>query len=208
MRASGWERVVPLAGVAFVVLSVVGFALIGEVGRTSTPSPEQINDLLSDRPTLRVIGSYLSLLAVPFLVLFAASIYRTLRRGVGDEAWLPALSLAGGVVAGAALLVAFAVILQASIRADSAEGLGPDAAVVFYDVYRIVLSASGLGFAILVGAAAMESYRTQSFPRWLSWLSGGVALGLISPLFFFFVFIAFIWVLVVSVWMFRAALRG
>ena len=80
MRASGWERVVPLAGVAFVVLSVVGFALIGEVGRTSTPSPEQINDLLSDRPTLRVIGSYLSLLAVPFLVLFAASIYQTLRR--------------------------------------------------------------------------------------------------------------------------------
>ena len=208
MSASRWERGVPLAGVVFALLIFIGFGLIGQVGRTSTPSAEQIDDLLTDRAPLRLFGVYLSLVAIPFLVLFSGRLYSSLRIVGSGTRWLSMVSFAGGVVAAAPLLVGFAAIGQATIRADSAEGLGPDSAIVFYDLYRSLLTASAMGFAIFIGAAAVESYRTRAFPRWLSWTSGAVAIGLVSPLFFFFVFIAIIWVLAVSVWLFREALRS
>lgn len=203
MGVSRWEHSAPLSGAAFVVLYFVGFGLIGEVGRTSTPTPEEILDLLTDGASSRLIGVYLSLVALALLLWFAGSIRATLRAAEGGPGRLSAVAFGGGVAAASALLVGFAAIGQATIRADSSQGLGSDAAVVFYDLYRSTLTASGIGFAVLVGATSVVAHRTEVFPPWLVWSSAVVAVGCVSPLFFFFVFLAIIWVLVVSIWLFR-----
>ncbi len=202
MSVSRWERLAPLTGAAFVVLYFVGFGLIGEVGRTSTPTSVQIVDLLTDGSRPRLVGVYLSLVSVTFLLWFVGSVRVTLRGAEGALGRLSAVAFGGGVAAGAALLIGFASIGAATMRADSTQGIGPEAAIVFYDLYRSLLSVSAIGFGVLIGAAAVVAFRTGAFPPWLTWSSAFVAIGLVSPVLFFFVFIALIWVLVVSIWLF------
>ena len=203
MSASRWERLAPLTGAAFTVLYFVGFGLIGEVGGTSTPSPGEIVDLLEDGPVQILVGVYLSLVSVAFLLWFLGSLRTKLRVGEGGTGRLSAVALGGGVAAATAMVLSFASIGQAAVRADSGEGISPEAALVFYDLYRAILGgAVPIGFAVLIGATSVVSFRTRVFPAWLLWSSVVVAIGLVSPLLFIFVFFAFIWVLVVSVWLF------
>jgi hypothetical protein len=203
MTASRWDRMAPLAGAASVVLYFVGFALIGEVGSTATPSSEQVVDLLEDGPVQIIVGVYISLVSVALLIWFVASLRSRLSVAEGGTGRLAATAFGGGLVAATALAVGFGSIGQAAFRAESDEGIHPEVAVVFYDLYRAILgSAVPIGFGVLIGATAIVAFRTQVFPSWLVWSSVVVAIGSVSPLLFFFVFIALIWVLVVSIWLF------
>lgn len=201
---SRWEKLAPLTGAVFFVLYVVGFALIGEVGGTSTPPAGEIVDLLEDGSTRILAGVYMSLVSVAFLLWFVGSVRSTLRGAEGSPGRLSGVAFGGGVAAGAAMAVSYAPIGQAAMRAGSDDGIGPEAALVFYDFYRAILGAAApIGFAVLIGAAAVVSFRTQLFPPWLMWASVVIAIGLVSPLLFIFLLVAFLWVLVVGIWLFN-----
>ena len=199
-----WERLARLTGVGFVVLFVLGMGLIGEVGGTSTPSSDEIVDLLHDGPTRILVGAYLSLVASAFLLWFVGSLRSTLsiaERGTGR---LSAVAFGGGTAATAALVVSHAAIAAAAMRAASAGGITPDAAMVFHDLHRIVLGvAVPIGLAVTVGATAMVSFRTGLLPGWLARFSAVLAIALVSPLLFFFLLLGIVWVLVVSIWLYR-----
>jgi hypothetical protein len=203
VSVSWWQRLAPLTGAAFVVLYFVGFLLIGEVGETSTPAPSEIVDLIEDGPVQVLVGAYLSLVSAAFLLWFAGILRATLRVGEGDPGRFSAVAFGGGVAAATAMSIGFALMAQAALRAESDEGIAPETALVFYDLYRAVLVGPvPIGFAALIGATAVVSFRTQVFPSWLTWSSAVVAVGLVSPLLFIFVIVGFIWVLVVSIWLF------
>jgi hypothetical protein len=200
-----WDRFVSLSGVGFVVLYLAGFGLIGEVGGTSTPSAAEIGDLFSADPTRTLVGAYLSLLSLVFLLLFVGSLRSTLRIAEGANGRLSATASGGGVAVAAVLAVGFAVIVGAAMRADSVEGLSPDVGLVFYDIYQATLVATAVGFAVLIGSTAVVAFRTKGFPGWLAWASAIVAIGLITPIGFFFVFLALMWVFIASIWLFVSA---
>lgn len=203
MTALRLDRVAPLAGAASIVLYFAGFALIGEVGSTATPSSEQVVDLLEDSPVQIIVGVYISLVSVALLIWFVAILHSRLRIAEGGTGWLAATAFGGGLVAATALAVGFASIGQAAFRAESDDGINPEVAVVFYDLYRAILgSAVPIGFGVLIGATAIVTFRSQAFPAWLVWSSVVVAIGSVSPLLFIFALIALIWVLVVSIWLF------
>jgi hypothetical protein len=46
---------------------------------------------------------------------------------------------------------------------------------------------------------AVVSFRTGVLPRWLAWVSGVVALGLLTPISYIFLGVALIWLVVVSI---------
>lgn len=203
VSVSWWQRLAPLTGAGFVVLYFVGFAFIGEVGSTSTPTPGEVVDLLEDGPVQVLVGAYLSLVSAAFLLWFAGILRATLRAGEGDAGRFSAVAFGGGVAAATAMSIGFAVMAQAALRAESDEGIDPETALVFYDLYRAILGGPApIGFAALIGATAVVSFQTRVFPTWLTWSSAVVAVGLVSPLLFIFVVAAFIWVLVVSIWLF------
>lgn len=209
MRASRLDRVAPLAGAASIALYFIGFGLIGEVGGSATPSSEDVVDLLEDGPVRILVGVYISLLSVGLLLWFVASLRSGLRAAEGGAGRLSAAAFGGGVVAATAMSIGFASIGQAAMRANSDRGIDPETAVVFYDLYRAILGGPvPIGFAVLIGATTVLSFRAQVFPRWLGWASAVVAIGLLSPLLFFFVFVAFIWVVVVSIWLFIDGSNG
>jgi hypothetical protein len=205
VSVSWWQRLAPLTGAGFVVLYFTGSGLIGQVGSTSTPTTAEIVDLLEDGPVKVLVGAYLSLVAAALLIWFAGVIRARLRAGEGETGYFSAVAFGGGVAAATAMSIGFAVMAQAALRAESDEGIDPEVALVFYDLYRSILGGPApIGFAALIGATAVVSFRTRVFPRWLTWSSAIIAVGLISPLLFIFVVVAFIWVLVVSIWLFIA----
>jgi hypothetical protein len=192
-----------LTGAASIILYFVGFALIGEVGGTSTPSAEEVVDLLEDSPVQVLAGAYISLVSVALLVWFAARVRSTLFNVEGGTGRLSAAAFGGAVVAAAAMAVGFASIGQAALRADSARGIDPTAATLYYDLYRALLGGPlPVGMAVFIGATAAVSLRSALLPSWLAWASVAVAIGCVSPLLFIFAFIALVWVLVLSIWLF------
>jgi len=203
MKPSRWERLAPLTGAASIVLYFVGFGLIGEVSGSATPSADEVVELLEDSPDLRVVGAYVSLLSVALLLWFAATLRSRLRHSEGDAGGLAALAFGGAVVAAAALAVGFSSIAQGAMRASSSRGVDPEAATIYYDLYRAMLSgAVPIGMAVFIGATGTAALRTATLPRRLAWASIIVGIGCVSPLLFVFTFIALLWVLVVSIWLY------
>lgn len=195
------RRAAPLTGAASIVLYFVGFALIGEVSDTASPSPDRVVDHLEDGPVQILIGAYISLVSVVLLLLFAATLRSRLRVAEGGTGQFSAAALAGGVVAAAAMSVGFASIGQAALRAED-EAIDPQIATVLYDLYRAMLGGGvPIGFAVLIGATAIVSFRGELFPSWLAWASVVIAVGAATPLLHLFAFAAFVWVFVVSIWL-------
>jgi hypothetical protein len=196
------DRVSALTGAGFTVLYFIGFGLIGEISETATPSGSEVVELLSAHPLQTMVGAYLSLLSLVLLLWFVGRLRSTLREWEGSTGRLSATAFSGGSVVAAVLAVGFIVIGQAAARADSAGGLSPEVGIVFYDLYRSALVASAVGFAVLIGATAVIAFRSSEVPGWLAWISAVVAIGLITPVGFFFVLLALFWVLVASIWLF------
>jgi uncharacterized membrane protein len=73
-----------------------------------------------------------------------------------------------------------------------------------YDLYGQVL---GQGFAItmavFIGATAVVSLRTLMFPKWFGWVSALIAFGLLTPFAYAVLALVLVWLLVVSVWLYR-----
>lgn len=168
-----------LSGIAALVLSVGGFALIGAAGFALQPGPsrEDVAKAVSDGNTaLALAGVYLDTLGSLFLIAFAAYLAARLRRAEGEGGWLALASFASALLMVAAGLGDKAAYYAIFSRADS----GLDAAVgaALYDTATgfFVLFQALAGFFLLVtGGAAL---RTGALRRWLAW--AGVAIGAVS----------------------------
>jgi hypothetical protein len=196
-----WRRVAPLSGAVSIVLYFVGFALIGEVRGTASPSPDRVVDLLEGAPVQILIGAYISLVSVLLLLWFVVTLRSRLQVAGGGTGGFASLALAGGILAAAGMAVGFASIGQAAFRAED-EAIDPQIATILYDLYRAMLSGPmPIGFAALIGASAIVSFRCELFPSWLKWASVVVAVAAVSPLMFFAALFALAWVFVTSIWL-------
>jgi hypothetical protein len=57
--------------------------------------------------------------------------------------------------------------------------------------------------AVFIGATSVISLRTSMFPKWFGWASAIIALGLLSPIGYFVLAFALMWLLGVSIALFR-----
>ena len=72
------------------------------------------------------------------------------------------------------------------------------------DFYNTMIGQMGtFTFAILIGATGIVSLRKAIFPAWFGWLSLVIALGLITPFGYILLVVALIWLLGVSITLFR-----
>lgn len=196
-----WRRGAPLSGAVSIVLYFVGFALIGEISGTASPSPDRVVDLLEDGPVQILIGAYISLVSVPLLLWFVATLRSRILVAEAGTGPFATLAFGGGVVAAAGMSVGFASIGQAAFRAED-EAIDPQIATILYDLYRAMLSGPmPIGFAALIGASAIVSFRGDLFPTWLKWASVVIAVAAVSPLIGFAALFGLVWVFVVSIWL-------
>lgn len=196
------ERIAPLSGIVMVVFSIVGLILIGSFDYF--PTAERALEIFSDKPDrvqrgALIIGFY----GVVFLLLFSGTIFNALRNGEAGSGWLAASVLGGGVVTAIGMAIGSGIIWVAAARAGRIGDLTPEAALIMNELGLVMLAnLLSVGLAVFIGATGIGALQTHFLPSWFGWLSVVFAIGLLSPIHYIFEGLAFVWIAVVSIWLF------
>ncbi len=201
------ERLAPLTGAAALVLFSIGAALLGIYDYL--PGAERLQEVLSENATNVFAGGYIGSVSAFFMIWFSGSVFSALRKVEGGNGRLSSVALGGGVTAGAALALGFSAILASGARAGAEGGITPIEAVTMYDLYGQVLgSMFAIAMAVFIGATAVVLLRTLIFPRWFGWVSALIAVGLLTPVAYAVLALVLVWLLVVSIWLYRRGSTG
>jgi hypothetical protein len=204
MADSRWDRLASLAGVAFVLMVVAGLVITKAAGDSpadGATSEEMLAYYTNDSASAG-IGAYLwALSAVPFLW-FLASLRGTLRAVEGPSGRLSTAALAGGI-AGIALLVVSAACQFAAIDGAVDDVLSAEAAQALFALGTWAFVVAFFFMGVMTGATAIVALRTRLVPKWIAWTGLVIAVGLLTPAVFFVLFLFLVWIVVLSVALYR-----
>lgn len=193
-------RLAPLSGVVFVVLLVTAALVIGNFD--FMPPAGEVADFYQNDSTRIMTGAYLGLLATVFLLWFSGSIYSSLHRGESGSGRLAVSAFGGGVFASGLIALGFVATIAGAERAMLRGPIDPDAAAALFDLASLSASGAAFGFAAMLGAFAIAG-SWPGFPRWLTWASGVIAVGLLSPVNYIVLSLVVLWVPVVGIILYR-----
>jgi hypothetical protein len=196
------RRLLPLSGVLFVVVAlvaVIGFA--GDVPESTTPGTE-VASFYDDEQTRQVIGSFLWVASIPFLVFFAVAIAGFARSAEARTIW-------GYVVVGGSVMLGAILALLSAIQFAMTDGATNDVSPASLEALNLILGNGWVAFngalgVMMLGAAGCLLAAIRY--RWLGWVALLLGVALFIPFADFIALIlSLVWILVVSVVLFRAA---
>jgi len=194
------ERFAPLAGVLFTVIFAIAFLGGGSTPDTKASGQEVINHYDDAGGKLPVI---LALVISAVLFLFFAGFLRdVLRLSTTAPPWLATVAFGGAVIY--ALGLAMFAMSQIMLI-DAADLRDPTVAQALNIFDNDNFFPAVLGLTTILLATGWHTLRSHAFPVWLGWVS--VVLGVLAlagPLGFIAFLLFPIWVLVVSVLLYRA----
>jgi hypothetical protein len=200
-QSRGLARFAPLSGVAFVVFALAG-AIVESSGEPSD-FPGDVREIVSyytDHSSSILVGAYLGLLGVVFLIWFVGVLRARLRVAEGVDGSASAIAFGGGVAAAAMALGVHATNAGAAFRADEDNRIAPGQATALFDLQSGFFIAFAFALAVLIAATAVVALRTGALPRWIGYLSAVFAIGLIEPFAnWLFVIASPLWFLPVSI---------
>jgi len=186
----------PLAGVLCGLLIVVAWAASG----TGTPGdnatgPQVIRWYTAnhDRATL---GDLLVGLAMFFLVAFAATLVRHVRRG---DRWIAGGAFGGAVIAAVGLtcLLGFDLVL-----ATDTKYLTSGSAQTLILLENDFFLPAVLGFALFGVLAGLAVVAGRILPAWMGWVLFAIGVAaLVPPISWFAMLATALWVLIAGIWM-------
>jgi hypothetical protein len=168
------DRWAAASGIAFVVIFVVSFFTATKPPNSTKPNAEWVTYFLHHhRATL--ISAVLIGAAVMFFIWFAGSVGAALRNA--GEPRLAAVAFGGGIATATIGIVIGSVqgALAYRVAIDS-----PASVKAFVDVSYSLGVLISFPIAVLIGATAIASSRSNAFPRWWAAVSGGAAVVMIS----------------------------
>lgn len=199
MADSRWDRLAPLTGVAFVVLTVIGIV----VGSSGSPSdfPAQAVDAAEyyqDETDAIIISSWIGAVGAFFLFWFAGVVRARLR--AANER-LATTAFGGAVAAATAVLLMNAVNAVGALRADEYKRIDPAIAAIYNDLQGILIGVVlAVSLAVWIAATGVLALRTGALPRALGIVSLVIAVGLlIFPIAWAVTALGVLWALVLSI---------
>lgn len=189
------EWLVPLCGVAFVVLAVIGFAVGGEPPSSDDPAQEIVAHYADNSDSI-VVGAALVGLGAVFLVFFGGYLRKVLAEAEGPGGILSAVSLAG------AALLAMGAAIDSTISialAESAEDIEPAAVQALQALWDNDWIPVALGIEVFLLATGLSIVRHRALPAWLGWVAIVLVVLGATPLGFIAFLAGGIWILIVSV---------
>ncbi|UCD42766.1 MAG: hypothetical protein JSV69_03925 [Chloroflexota bacterium] len=201
MNKSRLDRLVPLTGAVAVMLLVIGVITFNYY--EFLPPGEELADFLNNNASQVAAGGYIGSLAAFFLIWFTGSVRSALVEHEGGTGRLSTVAFGGGIAAAIVLGISFIGIFAVGLRASAPGGMTAVGAVSMYDFWaQLTGQLFSIFMAVLISATAIVSLRSGLFPSWFGWLSVIVAIGLLTPFAYVLLAVAFIWVLVVSIWLY------
>jgi hypothetical protein len=189
-------RLAPLAGVVFVVLTVLAFLGLGGDTPDIDSSPQEVAAFFSAHSGREEGAASLLAIAVVFLVLFGTSLRAALRPpGRVSDVW-SSFAFGGVLVASAGFLVAAAVRLAIAEAADKHVPPAAMQALNALDNAAFLPFASGLGMMLLGAAGAMIGMAGTM--RALGWAALIIGIAVFTPLGELGFFASGIWIILAS----------
>jgi hypothetical protein len=203
MEKRSKEWLVPLTGVAFIVVLFISFIVAGEEPPEAKDGAQKIVDFYSDNKDSVEAGAGIGTIAALLLVFFSAHLRKVLRAAEGEGGTLSLVAFAGG------LTIAISGAIDSTITVALAEGvddnIDPVAAQALQALFDNDFLPFVLGVLALEFGAGISVVRHGALPAWLGWAAivlgviGVAGLVTISEIGFIAVIGAAVWILVVSI---------
>jgi hypothetical protein len=195
MTSSRAARLAPLSGIAFAVLIILGFGVLGGNTPDTTDPAGKVVAFYHDNYGREVAAAVALAVAALCLIWFASSLRQA----------LPSDFAASSAHAGL-LVVVVGLLLQAATHIALAEAghrelAQPAQTINVFEGFNFLVPITGL-FAALVATAA-ATLKQAAFPRWIGWVAAVLALGILTPLAWVASVLAFLWIAAVAVILFR-----
>ena len=163
----GW--LVPLTGVAGVVLLIVSFVVQGEPPDLGDEPARVIADHYVDNKDQAMLGAGLQALSMTLFVFFFAHVSRLIRVAEGDRGMLSRVAFGGGLIF--AVAGAFDATLVFAM-AETAEDVRPESIVTLLALYENDFAPLAVGLQVFLLGVGLASWRLRVLPKWLA----GIAL--------------------------------
>ena len=208
-----WERYGALGGILFVVLVIASIIVSGSNPKASDSAAKIYKSFHDNKDGLKV-GAFLGALAAIPILWWAGSLWARMRRAEGGQPRLALIAVLSLVFAGAAQ--AGSGVLSATVALELKDVSATDAKF-FFILGQGLSAASAVGLAALLLAVSVLAFRIRVFPIWLAWIGvldaiafvvGSYSVATTSDAIGGVGFVSFIvlsiWIVIVSVIMFRA----
>jgi hypothetical protein len=165
-----FRRLTGISGIIFIVLLVVGGALLGDQPLAGDDIDE-VRDYLADDVNLHKTAFVLGLIVLPFAVMFFAGLFTKLRDSdrAHDEGWAIAAVL-GAVLLGASAGIGDTIFGTLLFRGG--DGLDDPTLRALWDAQIIAYSSTGIALTALAVPVAVAVLRHKFWPAWYGLLSG------------------------------------
>ena len=194
MGESRWERYAPLTGVVFVAIVIIVFAVGGETPDEHDSAATVQNFYIKHHDKHSAL-SFVIILGIPFLLFFASTLRRALRRA-GGTGQLANASLAAAAVAAAGFGLIGTIHLALSNAGESIKTLATTQTLNVLDNNDFLPAAAGM--AVFVFAAGLSAVRHGGLPSWLGWVGVVIGVATFTPAGFIAFLAAGVWVIIAS----------
>jgi hypothetical protein len=190
MNRKGW--LVPLTGVVFIVLLVIGFIVAGEPPDADEDAQKIVDFYVDDKDSIEA-GVFLLALGTVFFVFFA-NYLRILFRASATSATIlvgAAIFAVGGAIDGTILIA----------TAEAADDIEPTSVQTLQALWDNDFLPLAIGIAVFLVSIGTSILSTGLLPRWLGWVVLVIALISVTPLGFFAFPLSGLLVIVLSIWL-------
>ena len=198
------SRLMPLSGVAFVVVGLLAVVALGGSTPDTSSTGAEVQSFYADNDVRQAIAAFVLALSVLFLVLFAVSLATdaAAAANVRGHSFWPLVTIAGSVLAGVCFLITAAIHFALVDAAD--QGLSGEAleALNSLDGNTWIAYNAGLGVMMLGAAGVWLTAIRRNV--WLGWSALVLGVALFIPFAdFVALLLTLVWILIASVLLFR-----
>ncbi len=117
-------------------------------------------------------GDLLVAVGLPVLIIFAAGLYRMMRRAEGEDGWLAMAALASAVAGAGIFGAGTAVFLAVAYRPAT----DPAVARALWDVGWMAYNSCSFAFSAWIVIVTVSTITCRALPSWTAWVGAPVAL--------------------------------
>jgi hypothetical protein len=157
---------VPLTGVAFLVVAIISFIIGGEPKDAGHPAQEIAQWYIDNKDEV-VIGAFVGVGAMVLLVFFGAYLRNVLRAAAGGDDTLSLVSFIGLVLVALGFAIDTTILIALAERADDIDPTAVQSLQALWDNDFVPIA---LGVLLFLWATGISVVRTGALPKWLGWI--------------------------------------
>ena len=176
MQRKGMARFAPLAGLLFLLLAVVSFALGGDPPDSEKPPPEVVE--YWEDSGKQIASAIIATYAALALVWFAGSVRDAIARVEPGTSRLASIAFGGAVICAAGLCVNNAIQFATAETAGELSPEGTQALSALFENFYFPMAA---GMALFLLASGIAAVRHGAFDKRLGWIAVVIGVLAVTP---------------------------